>query len=63
MFVRPASAEDKIPLPEGGLLPAEGTDVPMTSYWCRLVVDGTVVKGKAKAAKPVNTKSKETKQS
>ena len=60
MFVRPASAEDQIPVPEGGILPMQGTAVPMTSYWCRLVVDGTVIEGKPKTA-TAKPKSKETK--
>jgi len=60
MFVRPASTDTQIPVPEGGFLPAQGTDVPMTSYWCRLVVDGTVIEGKPKRA-PAKPKSKEIK--
>ena len=43
MFVKPAPGRT-VPDPErGGVLPVDGRDVPVTTYWQRRVADNDVV--------------------
>ena len=52
MFVKPATGL-VIPDPDrGGVLPAEGRDVPPTEFWRRRLRDGDVVAATAPIAEP-----------
>ncbi len=46
MMVRPSRPDLRIPYPHAPerALPAEGDDVPVTSYWLRRIQDGDVVR-------------------
>lgn len=52
MRLKPASADVRVPMPEGGgHLPAEGMEVPASTYWLRRLADGDVAEvGAAPAA-------------
>lgn len=46
MFIKPVPGR-VVPDPDkGGLLPAEGRDVPESQYWLRRLADGDVAKAK-----------------
>jgi len=50
-FLKPANPEILVPIPGTNThLPAEGKEVPKTSYWLRRLKDGDVLEGTAKAA-------------
>lgn len=57
MFLQPAPGR-VVPDPErSDLLPAQGRDVPASTYWLRRVADGDVVMVDL-SQKPVNQKAK-----
>lgn len=46
MKVKPASPDVRVPYPQnpGMSLPADGDDVPESTYWVRRLIDGDVVR-------------------
>lgn len=59
MFLRPASPDLIVPMPErnGARLPEQGQEVPNTPYWHRRLREGSVIEGKAPAEKSARAKS------
>ena len=57
MFIKPTSADVKVPDPAqagtpGYWIPAEGREVEPSLYWTRRLIDGDVVEAKPPAAAP-----------
>lgn len=46
MRVKPSSPDVRVPYPQnpGMALPADGDDVPESTYWVRRLIDGDVVR-------------------
>lgn len=57
MFIKPTSADVKVPDPEqagtpGYWLPADGREVEPSLYWTRRLIDGDIVEAEPPAAAP-----------